>query len=70
MTAFLHHQQHTHGVFSSRQLEKRSNEDLSFMFIAGVVDGVKTRLYAAAMKWRHAATASSHDDHAVEAPGC
>ena len=26
---------YTHGVFSSRQLEKRSNEDLSFMFIAG-----------------------------------
>lgn len=26
---------YTHGVFSSRQLEKRSNEDLSFMYIAG-----------------------------------
>ena len=26
---------YTHGVFSSHQLEKRSNEDLSFMFIAG-----------------------------------
>jgi transposase len=24
-----------HGVFSSRQLEKRCNEDLSFMYIAG-----------------------------------
>lgn len=26
---------YSHGVFSSRQLERRSNEDLSFMFIAG-----------------------------------
>lgn len=26
---------YTHGVFSSRQLEKRCNEDLSFMYIAG-----------------------------------
>ena len=26
---------YTHGVFSARQLEKRSNEDLSFMYIAG-----------------------------------
>ncbi len=26
---------YSHGVFSSRQLEKRCNEDLSFMFIAG-----------------------------------
>jgi transposase len=26
---------YSHGVFSSRQLEKRSNEDLSFMYIAG-----------------------------------
>jgi len=26
---------YTHGVFSSRQLEKRCREDLSFMYIAG-----------------------------------
>ena len=26
---------YSHGVFSSRQLEKRCNEDLSFMYIAG-----------------------------------
>lgn len=27
---------YSHGVFSSRQLEKRCNEDLSFMYIAGM----------------------------------
>lgn len=27
---------YTHGVFSSRQLERRCNEDLSFMYIAGM----------------------------------
>jgi len=27
---------YTHGVFSSRQLEKRCNEDLSFMYIANM----------------------------------
>ncbi len=27
---------YTHGVFSSRQLEKRCNEDLSFMYITGM----------------------------------